>query len=482
MAFGREIASSVCAALALVAVADVRFAGVFSKGVVLQRERPVRIWGAADPGAAVQVCFAGQDVSATADAAGRWMATLAPLATCRTGRELVVISGSGRQVVPDVLVGEVWFCAGQSNVNVPIWSERPRYRDGQGALVLQMVCKPHVRIVRTPLDWSRTPKDDVQVVWRPLMAENFPLNGTWQDLPSALGFYYALELSEALEGVPIGVVCASQGGSLIQSWTPGYPPKEPVAARGHYHEPSSLWNAMVAPYVPMAMRGLVWYQGESNLADGWEYVKRLRMFYDRWAQAFQNPSLSLGLVQIAPHNNAQTVVIQEAQAAFAKEEPRARLAVISDVGNMYDIHPNDKRTPARRLAALALRHDYGWTKLRADAPVLRNWTVTNGAFRLSFDHAEGWYVYRPDNAKIAGFEVAGADGDFVPANILNYTRLEDGAGRPARLDGRIDGPVLVVGAKEVPEPKRLRYLYAKPWTGTVFNESSLPLGPFHIGE
>lgn len=477
--------AALLAAAAPVAMAEVRLADVFSDGAVLQRGLPVRVWGTADPGERVKVSFAGQEKVTTAAADGKWLVTLDPLETCAKGRPLTAASPiphSSSQSVEDVLVGEVWFCAGQSNVNVPIWSELPRYRDGQGALVMQMTRKPHVRIVRTPLDWSRTPRTGVKAVWKRFVPENFPLDGKWQDMPSALGCYYALELANALEGVPIGVICASQGGSYIQSWTPGAVPKEPVTARGHYHEPSSLWNAMVAPYVPLTMRGFVWYQGETNVPDGMGYVKRLHALYDGWSAAFRNPDLSMNFVQIAPYNNHGTVVLQEAQAAFAKEEPHARMAVISDVGNMYDIHPNDKRTPARRLAALALRHDYGWTHLRADPPVLRSWAVADGAFKLTFDHAEGWYVYRPDNALAAGFEVAGADGKFVPAEILNFTRLDAGAGKPPRRDGRIDGATLVVGAKAVPDPRKLRYLHSKPWTGTVFNESSLPLGPFHIGD
>lgn len=481
--------SGICVALVagiiLTGKTEVRLAGVFSDGVVLQREMPIRIWGTADPGDRVTVSFAGQEKAAVASADGRWLVTLTPLKANATGRPLTVSSllpHPSSRSVKDVLVGEVWFCAGQSNVNVPIWCELPRYRDGQGALVMQMTRKPHVRIVKTPLDWGRVPKSDVKVAWKQFVPENFPLDATWQDMPSALGCYYALELANALEGVPIGVICVSQGGSRIQSWMPGAVPKEPATARGHYHEPSSLWNAMVAPYVPLTMRGLVWYQGEENVQDGMGYVKRMHALYDGWTAAFRNPDLSLNFVQIAPHNRRETAVLQEAQAVFAKEEPHARMAVISDVGNMYDIHPNDKRTPARRLAALALRHDYGWTHLKADPPTLRGWTVSKGAFVLSFDHAEGWYVYRPDRALVTGFEVAGADGEFVPAEILNYTRIDDGPGKPPRRDGRIDGATLVVGAKAVPEPKKLRYLHSKPWTGTVFNESSLPLGPFHIGE
>lgn len=477
-----------CLGLPLVGYgAEVRIASVFGDGMVLQREKPIRIWGESAPNARIAVEFAGLTSSGVADGEGRWRVELpAQTASC-TGRQLTVScrEADGGPVsfatLSDVLVGEVWFCAGQSNVNVPIWCELPRYRDGQGGLVLQMTRRPLVRIVKTPLAWCRMPKLDVKAKWKPFVPESFPFPGRFEEMPSALGCYFALELSNALGDVPIAVICASQGGTYIQSWTPGHAPRQPLTGACHYHEPSSLWNGMVAAYAPMAVRGVVWYQGESNLADAGRYCELMHLFYDRWAKAFENAELSLRFVQIAPWGDPKVPQLQEAQARFAAEEPRSKMAVICDIGNLYDIHPNDKRTPARRLAALALRYDYGWSELAADSPTVTEWTVRDGAFELSFAHANGWYVYRADRSLSTGFEIAGEDGKFVPAEIVNFSN-RNAEGKSFKPDGRIDGRRLVVRAKEVATPKRLRYLHVKPWQGTVFNESGLPLGPFHIDD
>ena len=515
--------------LAVAAEAKVRLAPVFGDKMVLQREMPVRVWGLSDPRETVTVRFADQKKKVVAADDGTWKVELDPMPASKEGRTLTVsgakpdashwLNGFGlwaaknatnEQKIDDVLVGEVWFCAGQSNTSCPIWGNGPRFRDGQGAMTLQMTKRPLVRLVKTPRDWAAEPKLDLQATWMEMDPALFFDFERGLSLPSAMGYYFALELYGALE-IPVGLIDSSVGGTNIDSWTPPSgiatrPDLKDIAelpvldadafkkarekggvycGKGIYgspiQQPTALWNGMVAAYAPMAIRGFIWYQGCHNSGEYQRYCSKMHALYNGWAKEFQNPFLKLYFVQLTPWGSPNIPYIQEAQAQFDAEEPNAGMAVINDVGNLSDIHPNDKRTVAKRLVIHALRRDYGYDSLRDNSPPLKGWKIDGNKFRLTFNDAAGWYVYNPDRSVQTGFEIAGPDGKFVPAKIENLVYGKGRDGKP-KCDGNIKGAELVVSADGVAEPRKLRYLYSKPWFGSVYNESALPLGAFHIGE
>ncbi len=468
--------------LALVALSaagrgELRVASPFTDGAVLQRGRAVPVWGVADPNAKVMVSFAGQTKSTAADANGQWRVNLDALTASKEGRELVVESGTARHIAKDVLVGEVWFCSGQSNCELPLWGPRCRFRDKEGYLTAKLTNLPEVRFAycsnykqsKTPRQFSEKP-----VEWKPFTSENLLNIGdksrNWGF--SAMGVYFARELYAAL-GVPVGIVGAYWGGSPIRLWMPNTP--EGVD-----------FNEMVAPWCPYAMKGLIWYQGCNDVGSGDKYREALHTFYNGWAKVFENPSLKMRLVQLAPcdyswrlkNGDSEFVAVQEAQAAFAKEEPNAGMVVINDVGNMHDIHPNDKRTVGLRLAALALKRDYGFD-VPGESPSLSGWKVEDGRFVLSFDNVKEWVLYTADQSVPPLFEVAGADGVYRPAEIANLIWHKN-RGNSGYFDGEVQGTELVVGASGVKEPKHIRFLHKPPFFGYLTNEANLPLGPFHI--
>ena len=488
------------AALAAVAVqAKVKLAAPFADGMVLQREMPVRVWGTADAGEKVSVVFADAHVEAVAGADGKWMVELPPMAASKVGRTLA----ANDVRISDVLVGEVWLCAGQSNTDCPIWGVSPRYRDGWGMMTLLSTVKPTVRLVKTPLVMATKPRLSVEVKWRkmtPDLAAEFK-KGT--RMPSAMGYYYALELANALD-IPVGLVDSSWGGTNIDAWTPrsGYegltgldaerdwklidqkdwkPEMKKGPISGAQQQPSALWYGMVAAYAPMSVRGFIWYQGCHNSGEYKRYANKMHALYNGWAKEFRNPNLSLYFVQLAPWGNAGIANIQEAQATFAAEEKNAAMAVINDVGNLVDIHPNDKRTVAKRLALHALKRNYGWQQVRDESPTLKSWKIEGDKFVLSFNDAEGWYIYNPDRSLKTGFEVCGADGVWKPAKVVNVVESKGRDGKP-KYNGPVTGKDLVVSADGVAEPKKLRYLYSSPWFGSVYSDACLPLGAFHIGD
>ena len=494
----------------------------FADGMVLQRGRNVPVWGWAEVGDEVTVAFADQKIKTTAGADGKWRVDLAPMAASTESRELTVSvlnsanakwsnlwgvfasrQDDERITIRDVLVGEVWYCCGQSNAEFPLVGQNPRFRDRQGALVAQMTYRPYVRFAYcSNYRPSAEPKAraDYKVAWQMFTPDNLTSGHSF----SAVGVYYALELYAALE-VPVGIIGSYWGGTRAEPWTPregfaatkgcekeaSYQPKvadfkpEQMNALGYSRQtirdqPMVLWNEMVEPWTPYAMRGFIWYQGCSNAKDYANYATIMHALYNGWSKRFENPELKLYFVQLAPWGQPIIPYIQQAQARFEAEEKNAGMAVINDLGNLHDIHPNEKELVAKRLALHALKRDYGFSGIEDCSPVLKEWKADGNRFVLTFDHAKELYVYNSDRSFTTGFELAGDDGDFKPAKIVNAvkTMVE---GREMRL-GRLEGAKIVLEANGVKEPKKLRYLYSRPWFGSIYNEVNLPLGAFHIGD
>jgi len=496
-------------AAVLAAEAKIELATPFSDGMVLQRDREVSVWGKAEPGRKVVVEFGGSEVATIACAKGCWKVNLPAMAASKESRTLTVTESAIGWLwddetdvaeVKDVLVGEVWLCAGQSNTDCPIWGSSPRYRDGWGAMSIQTTVKPFVRLVKTPLVASAEPRYGYPVKWTKMTPQDLDY-AKGVRMPSAMGYYYALELANALD-IPVGLIDSSWGGTNIDAWTPrsGYEgikglegerdwklvdqkdwkpqmAKGPVS--GWIQQPSALWNGMVAAYAPMACRGFIWYQGCHNAGEYARYSDKMHALYNGWAKEFKNPDLKLYFVQLAPWGNAGIAKIQMAQAKFGAEEKNAGMAVINDVGNLSDIHPNDKRTVAKRLAAHALRRDYGWTWVKDDSPTFKSMKIGGDKVTLSFDGAEGWYLYNPKMGDQSnGFEVAGEDGVFKPAEIVNLEMTPHWRTKNPEFKGRIKGKDLVIRAAGVAAPKQVRYLHSAPWFGGLYNEVCLPLGAF----
>lgn len=466
----RRCALIVCVAMAaMCAEAKVATGVPFADGMVLQRGRNVPVWGTAEPGEAVTVAFAGQTKTATADASGKWRINLDAMDASRENRTMTVSGAANKEEIKNVLVGEVWFASGQSNMQCPIWGDSPRYRDGQGAMMVRMTRRPFIRYSKTPCKWSAEPRLDWKAEWR-----DFTPASLMRQPLSAVAFYYALEIYGALE-IPVGIIDSSWGGSRIEPWTPLAPGEDAVPLaednKARFRQPHAMFNGMVAAYTPFAIRGMIWYQGCSNAGDGERYAAKMRALYDGWAREFENPGLKMYFAQLAPYKD-NFHRVRMAQAKFAAEEKNSAITILCDVGNTHDIHPNDKETVARRLALHALKRDYGFDDIIDNSPVLESWRVEDGKFVLSFSDATGWYIYRPDRSTDnLGFEIAGPDGKFAPAKLLNAV---DGK-------GNVTGRELTVAADGVDNPRQLGYLATSPWTGALYSsDSALPLGCFEI--
>ena len=397
-----------------------------------------------------------------------------------------------------LIVGLAMF-AGMGALKVSAATEA-ELRAKAAALVAQMTMRPHVRIAKVGRASARNPQHETvrPIRWMKAVPDEMKIDGEW--LPSAIGYFFGVGLADELN-VPVGIVDITWGGTDIDAWTPpsGYEGKDGFARERDWHylsdeewddgkqihgpcggaiqQPRVLWNGMVAPFVQMAFRGVLWYQGCQNMHDPARYAAKMHALYDGWATEFGMPDMPFVFAQLAPFGDSRVVAIQEAQERFAREERRAALVTTCDHGTLSDCHPSEKSAVARRFLAQALARCYGRTGLRADPPWFRDAHVEGNVVVLSFENARGFYQYHPDWSVESGFEICGKDGVWHKGVITN---LVEHRCAPYKSHGKISGETLSVASSEVVEPRSIRYLHSAPWYGSIKNELSLPIGPFHV--
>jgi sialate O-acetylesterase len=487
--------------------AEVSLAPLFTDHAVLQRDKPVPVWGWAAPGERVSVAFAGRTCGAVADAAGRWVAMLDALAANPAGADLLV-SGTNQVVVRDVVVGEVWLCSGQSNMEWPV------SRADHAAEEIAAAKYPLVRHVKVARAVAATP------------AERAVIGGWEAATPqtvgafTAVGYFFAREIHARLNGVPIGLIHSSWGGTPIESWLSptalasdprfaiagerwrdtlaGFPSanaafeaasaewkrgeavaraqgpaalqawlkKHPVprAPRGPGDPwtPSGLFNGMINPLAPYGLRGFLWYQGENNTDRPLEYAPLFATLIKTWRSHFGQADAPFFWVNLANFRSPVDptgvgyALVREAQTR-ALALPHTGQAVAIDIGNPTDIHPTNKQEVGRRLALLAQNRVYGLTK-DDSGPVFQAAVRQGAALRVTFTHVAGGLVAH--GKPVQSLEVAGADRVYKPASA------------------RIERDALMVSSPEVREPVAVRYAWNNAPEANLFNGAGLPAVPF----
>ncbi|MGN6556022.1 MAG: sialate O-acetylesterase [Verrucomicrobiota bacterium] len=451
----------VAAALAtwcLTAHADVKLAQPFSDYMVLQRDLPVAIWGQADPGEKVAVEFAGQSKSTVSAADGRWMIKLDPLKASVEDRVLSV-TGNNTLTLQHVLVGEVWLCSGQSNMEVSL--ERIKTSRGGSAEFEQAgreriekelaASTPNLRLYRNPLRKGASSSSGWSQCDPGTLKNQQGLQGF-----SAVGYFFGKELSRELQ-VPIGLVEASVGGTTVETWTP------PTGKN---------FVALVNPIAPFSLRGVIWYQGESNLIagdDAESYRDKMKALINGWRELWQRSDLPFYYVQLPPmayskrrdkvrHTAEALPQIREGQAMVLRL-PHTGMVITTDLADANDLHPMNKWDVGARLARLALAQTYGKKEIVFSGPVYQSMKREGGKLVLEFDHVDGGLVSK--NAKpLAGFQVAGIDRQFVPAQAV------------------IAGNTVVVSSETVAEPVAVRFGWHEDARPNLFNQAGLPAAPF----
>jgi sialate O-acetylesterase len=453
---------------AVPALADIRPHQLFTDHAVLQQGMPVPVWGFADGDEQVTVKFQGQEVSTTAQG-GRWKVELQPL---QPGGpfELVIAGEKNTVTLPDVLVGEVWLASGQSNMQWPINASADPEATIAGA------ANDKIRLFTVPRRPATEPENDVQ--------SDTPGEAQWQlctpeTVPgfSAVAYHFGRDLQQHL-GVPVGLISTNYGGTLAEAWTSrealsASPELAPYAAAtvdpNNPNSPTGLYNAMIHPLVPCAIRGAIWYQGESNALSGRAYQYRTlfpAMIAD-WRNAFgqEFPFLFVQLApwrpKVAEPGESDWAELCESQRLTALSVPKTAMAVITDLGDEADIHPKQKAPVGARLALAARGVAYG-EDIHYTGPVYDSLSISGDKAIVSFKNTAGGLVAKDGN--LTGFAICGEDRKWVNATAT------------------IEGDTVVVSSPAVPTPVAVRFGWANFPVVNLFSAQGLPASPFRTDD
>lgn len=447
------------------AVAQLRIPNVLSDNMVLQRNTTTNVWGWSYAGSkvAVKASWMPDTISAQVDASGKWMVAV-PTASAGGPYDLYIASAGTEITLRNILLGDVWLCSGQSNMEWGGNQQLPEILEE-----LSQANDPNIRLLNVSRVGADHPQYDIPNTWQNLDA------GSLKPF-SAIGYFVAKKLREELD-VPIGIINASWGGTPAEVWTPDYlidndPKLRQAAAKQEAapyrpHQPGVLWNSMIHPLTPFAVSGFYWYQGESNVGTWPDYDKLMRTLITSWRTAW-NAELPFYFVQIAPfaYNNQLPLaaLLREQQAKTVATLPRTGMAVITDlVDNINDIHPIQKREVANRLAALTLHEHYGVGR-QADykSPVYAHAETKGNTMIISFDHLENGLQAK--DGRITELFIAGEDRVFHEAV------------------GTIKGNTLHVTSANVPHPVAVRFGFTETAMPNLFNKNGLPVGPFRTDD
>lgn len=469
------VAAVFCACPAL---AEVRLPHIFGDHMVLQSGQAVPVWGTADPSERVTVKFGKQTQRATADTSGRWRVMLKSLDRSNVPAEMTIKGAKETTTFTDVLVGEVWLASGQSNMQKPLGpreGEKPTFNYEEE---LKSADIPEIRLFKVKKQKGKTPGGDVDGAWVVCSPASV------MDLQFSAAAYYFGKTVHAAVGAPVGLIDSTWGGTRIEPWTSptGFAmvsSLEPYAAAAKtpgtmvdVSEVSTLFYGMIQPIIPYAIKGAIWYQGESNIIgtdDGAWYADKMTALVQGWRKDWA-AEFPFYYVQVAPHlyhvyrsatvSDAEaTPRLWEAQTASMRL-PKTGMVVVTDiVDDLFDIHPRDKKDVGERLARWALNRDYGHPEIVVSGPLFKSAEFTGGKAVVSFDNPGGGLVSR-DGKPLSWFTLAGKDGRFWPATAA------------------VEGDHVVVTSPKVPEPLTVRFGWDEAAQPNLANAAGLPAVPF----
>lgn len=476
----KRIASiiSLLLCVCLSAEAKLEMSSLCGDGMVLQQNTNAAVWGKADPGAQITVTPSWNGVTYRGKAGedGRWTVKVATPAAGYKPYTMTV-KGDGSTIrINDILIGEVWFASGQSNMEMPMRGFFNCPVENAAEYVSSPAATEKIRMFTVPIRQSYEPQTDVEGQWKGAESSTIP------DM-SATAYFFARKLNSMLD-IPIGIVSCAYGGARVESWTPKeiletYPDedlsREAIEAQVHYVRPYLAYNAMLNPVKGYTVKGFIWYQGCSNVGKHEQFVERMNNMVLHWREEWDDADAKLPfyMVEIAPYRykpateTSYASLLREAQHEAAATIPNCGIIVTNDLVEPYEIdniHPAKKKEVGDRLAYLALNRDYGFSRIACDSPeATRCYLMPNGceiAVELS-NTPNGLNRWM----EIEGLEVAGSEGVFHP---VSYAYFE------------WEPRVLRIRSEHVSDPCEVRYGWGDFNPGNLKNAEGLPVTPFWV--
>ncbi len=455
--------------------AKVKLPSVLASNMVLQQQSEVKLWGDAKASTkvAITTSWNNKKYTALSDANGEWsVKVVTPIAG---GPYFITFNDGEKLTLENILIGEVWFCAGQSNMEMPMRGFDRQPLKGTNGIIAKAKPSTPIRIFNSDSKdgrWvrqsSKTPQKDCQGEWQVNSPEN--VAGA-----SATAYYFARYLQDVLE-VPVGIIVSTLGGSKIEPWmsreaisafpsinTSMLDNQEPV--KDAWRTPSVLYNAKVAPFLNFAIKGMLWYQGESNRDNADLYRQLMPAFVKDLRQKWGCGEFPVYFVEIAPFNyegakGTSAAHMREVQLQNMKDIPNSGMVTTLDIGHPVFIHPMDKETVGTRLAWWALAKTYDRKGFGYAAPTYKSMEIADSKIYINVENAQRGLC--PMWTSLKGFEIAGEDKIFHPA----FAEIETKTCR------------LAVSSDKVPHPVAVRYAYTNYAEAFVFNIEGLPLVPF----
>ena len=467
----RALLCGMVALCAMTVLAEVKLPHILSDNMVLQQQAEVKLWGEAVAGKKVKVTPSWGETTywTQVDATGKWIVTVqTPVAG---GPYEIKISDGDELVLKNVLVGEVWLCSGQSNMEMPMKGFYAQPVEGANDFIAKANPTVPIRMFTAKISHSRTPQDDVPGVWQQHTSENLP---AW----SATAYFFGKYLQEVLD-VPVGLVVSCWGGSKVEAWMS----KEAFDAFPEYdlsflttgakpatrdnHTPCYLYNAMIHPLINFAIKGCIWYQGEANIDNYKVYARLMPAFVKDWRKKWGLGDFPFYYTQIAPYSYEDSDAtgsahLREVQLHNMDDIPNSGMAVTLDVGEEQCIHPAKKQVVGNRLAYWALAKTYGCKGFGYSAPVYKSMEVREGHVFVKFASKSPSQSVTPIGKELKCLEVAGEDRVFYPAKAFINPQSK----------------VLTVYSEQVPVPVAVRYAYRNYVQGELFDEYGIPLSSF----
>lgn len=439
--------------------AHVTLPPLFADHMVLQRETNVRVWGRSDKTVVtITPSWNEKPVSVAVDPDGSWKTALkTPVAG---GPYTLMFDDGERLIINDILIGEVWICSGQSNMDMPVRGLSAKDQVSNKPEILASANQPQIRLIKIPHTASGKLASDTPARWQ--HSDTATVSRF-----SAVGYQFAQMLQQKLN-VPIGLIHSAWSGTRIEPWMSpeslasfDYPKPKSDTARVTRTTGSALFNGMIGPLLGYAIKGVIWYQGESNLAQHAVYDTMMAAMVDGWKKGWQQNKLAFYYVQIAPFNYGRSsnasAYLREAQEKAMKLIPDAYMVGTVDIGSEKTIHPAYKKTVSRRLANAALSRTYGLTGLFYENARFESMKLKGAKVVVRVANASGGLVA---NQNPTGFEVAGDDQEFYPASA--FVRKNK----------------ITVQSDKVTAIRSVRYCFGGWIPGTIHNREGLPLLPF----